>query len=152
MITKQDLKNFILLDKCINATKRQITYYEKSCPYAIHGKVSGSSSEYPYIRRSFTVAGGGYSAGGLTEEKRRQRIQDLHYKLRKQLKDYQDKRLEINEFIADIDDPDVKLLFTYVYIDGYSQEKTGELLGMEQSAVSKKLDRCIKAYISTVPV
>lgn len=149
MITKKDLEEFILIDKCIKSTRKQIKEYEKKCPYAIHGKVSGSSSQFPYVERSFTVAGGGFTAGGMPEEKRRQRIQDLQFKLLKQLRDYEDKKLEIQEFIADIHEPDAKLLFTYIFVDGKSQSETGELLNMEQSGVSKKLGRYLKLYLST---
>jgi len=147
MITKKDLENYIALDKCIKATKKKIEYYENKCPYAIHGKVSGSSSQFPYIERTYAVDGGGFKSGGMTEEKRRQRIQNLQFKLRKQLRDYEDKRLEIEEFIADIKDPKAKLLFTYLYVDGMSQEEAGELFEMEQSSVSRKINRYINRYL-----
>jgi hypothetical protein len=147
MITKKDLENFILLDKCIKSTRKQIREYEKKGPYAIHGKVSGSSSQFPYVERSFSVSGGGYTAGGMSESKRRQRVQDLQYKLRNQLQDYEDKRLEIQEFISDIEEPDAKLLFTYLFVDGMSQGEAGELLHMEQSGISKKLTRYLKQYL-----
>lgn len=149
MITKKDLENFTLLDKCIKSTRKQISEYEKKRPYAIHGKVSGSSSQFPYVERSFTVAGGGFTAGGMSEEKRRQRIQDLQFKLQKQLRDYEDKKIEIQEFISDIEEPDVKLLFTYLFVDGMSQGEAGELLHMEQSGISKKLSRYLKLYLPT---
>lgn len=147
MITKKDLEEYITLGKCIKATQKQIDYYEKKCPYAIHGKVSGSSSHFPYVERSFTVGGGGFSAGGMSEGKRKQRIQNLQFKLHKQLRDYSDKRLEIEEFITDIQEPDVKLLFTYLFVDGMSQEEAGDMFEMEQSSISRKINRYIKKYL-----
>lgn len=148
MITKQDLKDFTLLKKNIDDTKRKIEYYKKKCPRAAHGKVSGSSPVYPYIKQTFVVAGGGYSEGGMSEESRKQRIHDLMYKLQKQLQEYEDKRLEIEEFLLSMENPEAKLLFSYIFVDGMSQEEAGELIGMEQSGVSKKLTKYIKFYIS----
>jgi hypothetical protein len=147
MITKKDLENFTLLDKSIESTRKQIKYYEKKSPYAIHGKVSGSSSQFPYTERTFTIAGGGYTSGGMSEKKRKQRIQNLRFKLQNQLKDYEDKKLEIQEFISDIEEPDAKLLFTYLFVDGLSQGQAGEILHMEQSGISKKLSRYLKLYL-----
>ncbi len=147
MITKKDLENYIYLDKCIKETKKKIAYYESKRPYAIHGKVRGSSAVFPYVERGFTVSGGGFSAGSMTDEKRRQKIQELKFKLHLELREYEDKKLEIEEFLIKLDNLDAKLLFSYVFIDGLSQEEAGELMGMEQSGISKKLSRYIKLYI-----
>jgi hypothetical protein len=147
MITKKDLEEYMVLQKAITATKKKIAYYKKKYPHAMHGKVRGSSSQYPYIEQNFTVSGGGYEPNGMSQEKINQRIRDLTYKLQSELAQYERKKLEIEEFLSNIDDLHIKLLFNYVYVDGLSQEEAGELVGLEQSGVSKKLSRYIKRYI-----
>ena len=137
----------MLLQKAIAATKKKIARYKKKYPNAMHGKVRGSSSQYPYIEQNFTVCGGGYEPSGMKQEKINQRIQDLTYNLQSELAQYERKKLEIEEFLSSIDDLSVKLLFNYVYVDGMSQEEAGELVGLEQSGVSKKLSGYIKQYV-----
>jgi hypothetical protein len=147
MITRKDLESYRLLIKEIDSTKKKIAYYKKKFPYAVHGKVSGSSSQYPFTPRTFTVSGGGYISGGMSEEKLNQKIHDLVYKLSGLLKQYEEKRLEIEEFLLAMENPEAKLLFSYVFVDGMSQEEAGELIGLEQSGVSKKITKYIKFYI-----
>lgn len=146
MITKKDLEEYRLLQKSIDATKKKIDYYKKKYPRAVHGKVKGSSREFPYIEQSFTISGG-YEARGMSQEKLNQRIQELVLKLQSDLAKYESKKIEIEEFLANIDDLHVKLLFNYVYVDGMSQEEAGELIGLEQSGVSKKLSSYIRKHV-----
>lgn len=147
MITRKDLEDYILIKKHIQETKRKIAYYSKKYPYAIHGKVKGSSPDYPYIERNYMVDGGGFSSGGMNNEKIRQRIKNLTYKLQDDLREYESKRVEIEEFLLGIDNLEAHLLFTYIFVDGRSQEEAGEMMNMEQSCVSKKLKKYIRAYI-----
>lgn len=148
MITKKDLENYIKLGKCIVENRKKLAHYSSKYPYAIHGRVNGSSSQYPYVKRTFTVDGGGFYSGGMNEEKRLQKIIELQEKIKSELQEYEDKKLEIEEFLLTLDDLDAKLLFTHIYVNGLSQEETGELIGLEQSGVSKKLGRYIKLYVS----
>lgn len=140
MIIKKDLENYIYLDKCIKETKKKIAYYESKRPYAIHGKVRGSSAVFPYVERGFTVGGGGFN-GTMNENKRRQKIQELQFKLCRQLREFEDKKLEIEELILMIDDPVTKLIFSYAYIDGLNQIEIAEKLHIEQSTISKRITR-----------
>lgn len=146
MITKKDLEEYRLLQKSIDATKKKIDYYKKKYPRAVHGKVKGSSSEFPYIEQNFTVSGG-YEARGMSQEKLNQRIQELVLKLQSDLAKYENKKIEIEEFLASIEDLHVKLLFNYVYVDGLSQEEAGALVGLEQSGVSKRLSAYIRKHV-----
>ena len=147
MITRKDLDEFILIEKQIQSLKKQIRYYEKKRQYAVHGSVIGSSKSFPFTERSFCVEGGGYTVGGMSEEKRMEKICGLSDKLKNQLLMYEDKKIQVQEFIVDIDDIEARLLFTYLFIDGMSQSQVGDVLGMEQSSVSKKLTRLLKKYI-----
>jgi len=40
------------------------------------------------------------------------------------------------------------LLFNYIYVEGMSQEEAGELIGLEQSGVSKKINKYLGQYLN----
>lgn len=146
MITKKDLEEYRLLQKSIDATKKKIDYYKKKYPRVLHGKVRGSSSEFPYIEQNFTISG--CEVRGMSQEKIDQRIKELVFKLQSDLKKYESKKIEIEEFLAGIEDLTVKLLFNYIYVEGMSQEEAGELIGLEQSGVSKKINKYLGQYLN----
>lgn len=146
MITKKDLENYVFLEKRIQSTKKKIEHYKSRQPIAIHGKVTGSSANFPYIERGFTVGGGGFY-GTMNEEKRLEKIKQLEIELDEQLKELEEKRLDIEEFIVHIDDPSTQLIFSYVFVDGMSHDEAGERLGYERSTVTKRISK----YMSTIP-
>ena len=140
MITKKDLENYAYLDKCIKETKKKIEFYESNPPKVEYGKVRGSSRCYPYTERSFTVSG----YNGMGEDRWRERIRLLKEKLAIQMQEMEDLKLEIEFYILDISDLTTKLIFSYAYIDGLSQEEIAEKLYLEQSTISKRISRHLK--------
>lgn len=137
MITKEYLTNYIYLGECINETKKKIEYYKQLVPNIEHDRVYGSSAEFPYIKRGFNIEG----YNGVQEDKRFQKIRTLYNKLTKQCKELEEKKLEIELFIQDIPDISTRLMFSYLYIDGMTQEDVAKKLGIEQCTVSKRISR-----------
>lgn len=70
----------------------------------VHGTVTGSDSEFPYVKHSFSV-------GGVVETERNQRDMILLRKLEVQ-------KQTIDEFMANIPDSETRRIFRYKYIDG----------------------------------
>lgn len=70
----------------------------------VHGTVTGSDSEFPYVKHSITV-------GGVEESENSKRDMLLIQRLERQKK-------EIEYFIHNIPDSITRRIFTYRYIDG----------------------------------
>lgn len=70
----------------------------------VHGTVTGSDSEFPYVKHSFSV-------GGVVETEQNKRDMILLRKLEVQ-------KQTIDEFIANIPDSVTRRIFRYRYIEG----------------------------------
>lgn len=70
----------------------------------VHGTVSGSDSEFPYVKHCISV-------GGITETEQNQRDMLLIRNLELQKQD-------IEQFIHNIPDSELRRIFTYKYIKG----------------------------------
>jgi len=144
MITKEHLSNYAYLEQCINETKKKIEYYKDHPPVVEYGKVYGSSNEFPYTLRSFSISG----YNGPSEDKWRERIRKLHEKLVNQVIELEKLKLEIEEFIHDIPDLSTRLIFTYIFIDGMTQDEVARKMHLEQCTISKRITR----YLDSVKV
>jgi DNA-directed RNA polymerase specialized sigma subunit len=141
MITKTWLEEYKYIEKCIEETKKKITYYEEHPPRVEFGKTYGSSSEFPYTLRSFTVSG--YNGAGA--DKWQKKINNLYAKLVEQVHELEELKLEIENFINDIPDISTRLIFTYTYIDGMRQENIAKKLKMDQTTISKRITRYLES-------
>jgi len=142
MMTKKQLAEYTYLEQAIERTKKSIEYLENNPPQKQYGKVYGSSKEFPYLTRSFNISG----YNGPEADKWLKKKNELRIKLENQLRELEKLRLEIEEFIQDIPDLSTKLIFTYIYIDGMTQEEVAKKLHMEQSTISKRISK----YLETV--
>lgn len=70
----------------------------------VHGTVTGSDSEFPYVKHSFSV-------GGVVETERNKRDMILLRKLEAQ-------KQNIEDFVNDIPDSITRRIFQYRYIEG----------------------------------
>lgn len=72
--------------------------------HTVHGTVTGSDSEFPYVKHSISV-------GGVAETESNQRDMVLIQRLEKQ-------KREIEDFVHSIPDSITRRIFTYRYLDG----------------------------------
>lgn len=72
--------------------------------HTVHGTVTGSDSEFPYVKHSISV-------GGVVETEDNQRDMLLIHRLEKQ-------KREIEDFVHSIPDSITRRIFTYRYLDG----------------------------------
>lgn len=77
---------------------------EKLNKNTVHGTVTGSDDEFPYVKRSFAV-------GGILETRRNKRDMILILRLEKQ-------KQNIEKFIDSIPDSITRRIFLYRYIEG----------------------------------
>lgn len=75
-----------------------------------HDKVVGSDSEFPYIKRSFTIEG--YNIQDID------RLNELKDLLVDRKNKCEEMKLEIEKFISSIPDSRTRRIFQYRYIDG----------------------------------
>lgn len=139
---KKQLEDYRKLEKKIASLSARIAELEFRATQCEHGTVKGSNPHFPYEPMTFRVS-------GITEkpdEKRRQRIFNLKYELEDQKEEAERQRLEIQEFIAEIQDTTTQLIFTYKYLDGLNQQRIGDKLHMDQSRVSRKMNDYLKSH------
>lgn len=72
--------------------------------HTVHGTVTGSDSEFPYVKHSISV-------GGVVETEDNHRDMVLIHRLEKQ-------KREIEDFVHGIPDSITRRIFTYRYLDG----------------------------------
>ncbi|MDS1004950.1 RNA polymerase subunit sigma-24 [Clostridium sporogenes] len=133
---KEQLKQLRYLKTEIEAIKKQIDNLE--CTMAID-KVKGSSSHFPYVKRSFTIEGVDY------EEYNRKTIR-LRKKLSRRISELMDLVEETNEFIEDIEDSLTRQIISLRYINGLTWEEVAANVGGGTTAesVRKVAERFLK--------
>ncbi len=143
-MTKEILANYTYMEQAIIATKKEIEKLEKHPPIVEYGKVYGSSRSFPYTARSFKVSG----YNGTNADKWNERIKALELKLKKQISELEESKLQIEEFIADMPKEKVleQLIFRYIYVEGMNQIEVAMKLHMDQSNVSRKITDYLRQY------
>ncbi len=97
----------------------------------VAGKVNGSMDEHPYIETHMTVQ--------MTEPKESDTINRL-IKINEDRKNQVDQLLlEIEEYIADIQNSETRQIFEMVFLEGKKQQEVAEEIKMERSTVSKRI-------------
>ena len=76
-----------------------------------------------------------------------ERSQKLKARLNRLIEECEAEKLEVEKFIADIEDVTTRLIFRYVYLERMTQMQAGRKLFMDQSVVSKRITK----YLSLVP-
>ena len=103
--------------------------------YTVHGTVTGSDTELPYVQHSFSV-------GGVVETERNRRDMVLIRKLELQ-------KQEIEDYIEAIPDSVTRRIFRYRYIDG-KVKPSWQWIAFKMNVVGdgsterKKVDRYLK--------
>lgn len=84
--------------------------------------VRGSEQDYPYIERVFTIT-------GLDQAGHNAKLKRLKRRLERRKEDLQDKRLEIDEFIGEIDDSLTRQIITLRYVNGLTWGQVAAHIG-----------------------
>jgi len=113
-LTISELKQYRALQNEIRSLKRRINN-----EHVVTDTVSGSSPEHPYIQGPRTVK-------GVTEKYQAQ--------LQKAYNRSYDELIKLNEFIDSIPDVQLREIFRYRFVDGYTWTKTAMLIGGSNTA------------------
>lgn len=102
----------------------------------VMGKVRGSSKDFPYteVRTSVMIPD-----------------PDEQERINKQIRKKEAERLqvlaeiqEVEEFLDGIEDAEIKEVFELLYVDGKKQKEAADILHIDRSYVSKKINNFLK--------
>lgn len=102
----------------------------------VMGKVRGSSKDFPYteVRTSVMIPD-----------------PDEQERINKQIREKEAERLrvmeeiqEVEEFLEEIEDIEIKEIFELLYVDGKKQKEAADILHIDRSYVSKKINNFLK--------
>ncbi len=96
-----------------------------------HDKVVGSDSEFPYIKRSFTIEG--YNIQDID------RVNELKEVLIDRKNQCEEFKLQIEKFISNIPDSRTRRVFQYRYIDGLSWQAIAHRIGKHDESYPRKI-------------
>ena len=136
-VEKKDLEEYLMLEQRIQTKKNRIEKLKKMAVQREYGAVRGSNPEFPYQPMSFHMSG--YNIG--EDERKRFRIRSLSDAMKKDIAVSEQKRLDVEKFIESIPDVMDQLIFTYIYLEGNTQEQAARKLHMDRSSVSKRIKK-----------
>jgi DNA-directed RNA polymerase specialized sigma subunit len=100
------------------------------------GKVTGSSSEFPYIEVHTTVQ--------MDEPGESDSVKKLISIKKARKKQVSAVMIEIEQFIAGIPDSIDRQIFELTYLEKKKQREVAEIVGLEQSSISKRITSYLK--------
>lgn len=129
MNPKELLKQYNDLQEEIKDLKKRI---DKLSDFKIErDKVTGSDSEFPYIKRSFTIEG--YNIQDID------RLNELKEVLIERKIKCEELKLQIEKFISNIPDSRTRRVFQYRYIDGLSWLQIARRIGKYDESYPRKM-------------
>ena len=141
-LTEKELKQYrSLLREIANQEKRIEMLRSREIPI-VAGKVKASMKNFPYTEIRVGVQ---MEDPAESEEIRKLIIQKEH-----RISECRKLVLEIERFIKNIPDSEMRQIFEYRYIDGLKQHEIGELLNIDRSGVGKKIHCYLN--IPTIPI
>lgn len=134
-MTRKKLKQYIALKKEIERLDKAIDDLRDRAldiPTVI-GKVQASQSDFPYIEQHISVQMDDPQEADMIS--RRIRIRQERRNAANEL------CLEIEQFIAGIQDSADRQIFEMLYLEGKKQKEVAEIVGLERSSIAKRLSK-----------
>lgn len=135
---KRSLKQYGALKKELRLIDEKLDklYERQENVPEVMGKVTGSSSDFPYTQVRTTVR--------MAEPKENDAIKKL-IRIKEQRREQVNNLLvEIEEFIAAIPDSETRQIFERIYIDGQTQYEVGVQLRLDRSRISRKISNYLQ--------
>lgn len=137
-MTREKLKQYISLKREIASLDRAIDKLRdraSEVPEVI-GKVTGSSHDFPYIEEHISVR--------MDDPKEADMIsRRIRIKNRRKEEAYK-AAIEIEQFIAGIQDSTDRQIFEMIYLEGKKQREVAKAVGYTQGRVSQKIKDILK--------
>lgn len=139
MLDKKKLEEYKVLEREIASLKMQIA--DKRNQMMIYRKEDSNGGMRNRSEKNKPVN----SSGHLVRDKWK-RIQDLEIKLSLLMEACVEQKLEVEEFIADIDDVTTRLIFRYLFLENLTQKEVERKVHLDQSVISKRVTRYLKLH------
>lgn len=123
-MTKEKLEQYRNLCKEIKELKQEINSIHRDT--TTKDSVTGSSPHYPYTAHQIVIE-------GVDQEHR-----PILEALQKQLQQANNQRIEIEEYIADIADSQIRRAIRLKYIQGYSWQRVATELGYQDETAPRQ--------------
>lgn len=130
-MTEKELKEYKSLCQEIESLDKRMKKVREKEVEVVSGKVKASMSSFPYIETRIGVQ------MYVPEQIEAQNEVIKVYQERKAKAEA--KKLEIEQYIDEIEDSQLRLIFQYRYIDGMKQSEIAKRVHIERSYVSKKI-------------
>lgn len=139
MLDKKKLEEYKVLEREIASLKMQIA--DKRNQMMIYRKEDSNDGMRNRTEKKKPVN----SSGHLVRDKWK-RIQNLEIKLSLLMEACVEQKLEVEEFIADIDDVTTRLIFRYLFLENLTQKEVERKVHLDQSVISKRVTRYLKLH------
>lgn len=137
-MNKKTLNQYRSLQKEVPKLKKDIDklYKKLEDVPVVKGKVTKSAEEHPYIEEHISVEM--EEPEEATAIRKQIRLKELR------LEKAEKNKLNIEEFIAGIEDSTDRQIFELYFMEGNKQERVGELVGYTKGRVSQKISQYLK--------
>jgi len=134
-VTKKELSQIKNLNKEIVLLKKQIENIETLInPEITTDIVKGSSPQFPYIEHTIKITGIDYNGYD-------KKVKRLRRQLQNRLNELMDKVAEANEYIAAIEDAEIRMILQCRYINGLTWDEIEKELYMSKRTAQIKLKK-----------
>lgn len=128
---KQNKRELELIDAALARLEAQLDDVA-----IVPGKVTKSSDDYPYIEEHVPVE--------MPEPREASRIREKIAAKEKRWSEIAQEMRQVEEYIEGMPEGIDKQIFEMVYLDGMTQQEVGEILSLERSGISKKINAHFK--------
>jgi len=136
-MTRERLSRLQAIQREIDVVKREINNITAAGAPYVTDKVTGSSSSYPYIKKSFKISG--YDLDSYYAK-----LDRLNKKLTAKLNELMDERDELINFINTIDDLVLRMILMLKYVKGYTWNQIGREIGYSARSVRLRHAKFVK--------
>ena len=143
-MTKKELETYPTLKKRAEKLKNDIENLRLRDIDSVSGKVKGSSKDFPYTERRFSVE--------MEVPEERERICKQIEKKKKEIEELQERMRKIEVFIDAIEEVSTKSVFEYRYLQGMSTESVANEYGYTKGRVSQIVSSYFKRLNKTKQV
>ena len=135
-MTEKELKDYRKLCREVDDLRQRLEKEKNREIPVVSGKVRGSMREFPYIETHVGVEL--YEPEAM--EVSLQRIRRYQTKLL----EAERKKLEIEQFVEEIPDPELRLILRLRFLDGMKQAAIARKINLDQSRISRKIHNFLK--------
>ncbi|MCX4317776.1 MAG: hypothetical protein OSJ52_14260 [Lachnospiraceae bacterium] len=135
-MTEKELKDYRKLCREVDDLRQRLEKEKNREIPVVSGKVRGSMREFPYIETHVGVE--------LYEPEAMEVSLERIRRYQTKLLEVERKKLEIEQFVEEIPDPELRLIFRLRFLDGMRLADIGDRLAMDRSWIGKRIRKYLE--------